>query len=186
MPVLELVNHDPDSKIAGHYESVDGVSYRGVFSGEVLARYSDVDPFGTFASWGFACPQPQAFSVSLNINQDKSPLQVGRDLTNLSQQSQFWIPKLMPVENKMKLEFLMIGNKRFPRMCRGIFNKVTREMKLPNPEESFDLIREANLRFIAKLMAEIETSEGPMAQTLRRMVRYQLEALSSCFGVRDL
>jgi hypothetical protein len=186
MPILELVNHDADSKIAGHYGLMDGLSYRGVFSGEVLGRYGDVDSFGFFASWGFACPQQQAFSISLSMNQDKSPLRVGRDLQSLSQETPFWIPKLIREENTVKLQFLMIGNKRYPRMCRGIFNKVTKELKLPNPEETFDLIREANMRFITKFMSEIEAAEGPMAQTLRRMVRYQLDALSSCFGVRDL
>src|SRR5262249_22924602 len=153
--------------------ATDGLSHSGVFSGEVLGRYADVDSFGFFASWGFACPQPQAFSISLGINQDKRPLTVGRDLKNLSHDTPFWIPKLIHEENTLRLQFLMIGNKRFPRMCRGIFNKVTQEFKLPNPEETFDLIREANMRFITKLMSEIETAEGPMAHTLRRMVRYQ-------------
>jgi len=186
MPILELVNHDPDSKVAGHYGSLDGLSYSGIFSGEVLGRYADIDPIGFFASWGFACPQQQAFSISLGMNQDKSPLRVGRDLQSLSQETPFWIPKIIHEEKNVRLEFLMLGNKRYPRMCRGIFNKVTRDMKLPNPEETFDLIREANIRFITKFMSEIEAAEGPMAQTLRRMARYQLEALSSCFGVRDL
>jgi len=185
MPILELVNHDPDAKIANHYGGpTDSISYRGVFSGEVLGRYGDVDPFGFFAGWGFACPQQQAFSVSLGINQ--GTLRVGRDLQSLSQETPFWIPNLIREENAVKLQFLMIGNKRYPRMCRGIFNKVTKELKLPNPEETFDLIREANMRFITKLMSEIEDAEGPMAQTLRRVVRYELDALSSCFGVRDL
>jgi hypothetical protein len=184
MPILELVNHDADNKTADHYGQLNGISYDGVFSGEVLGRYGDVDPFGFFAGWGFASPQQQAFSVSLGINQ--GTLRVGRDLQSLSQETPFWIPKLIHEQNAVKLQFLMIGNKRYPRMCRGIFNKVTKELKLPNPEETFDLIREANMRFITKFMSEIEAAEGPMALTLQRMVRYQLEALSSCFGVRDL
>jgi hypothetical protein len=186
MPIMELINHNSQDAGADHLDTKNGISFGGVFPGEVLTKYSDTDAFGAFASWGFASEQPQAFSIPLKGSPGKNAVEVGRDLTSLSQKTQFWIPKTAREENNVRLQFLMIGNRKYPRLCKGIFYKLMREASMADFEEAFDKIRYANLSFATNLMAEIELAEGPMAQTLRRVVRYQLQAISSCFGVRDI
>jgi hypothetical protein len=186
MPILELINHDPQSAVGHRSDTLNGLAIGGIFSGEVLVRYSDTDAFGAFVSWGFASEQPQAFSIALKSDPGKNPVQVGRDLTGLSYKTQFWIPKVSQAESEVRLQFLMIGNRKYPRLCRGIFDKLMREAAVQDFEETFDKIRYANLSFATRLLSEIEAAEGPMARTLRRVVRYQLQAMSYCFGVREI
>ena len=186
MPILELINHDPQSAVAHRSDTQNGLTIGGTFSGEVLVRYSDTDAFGAFVSWGFASEQPQAFSITLKSDPEKNPVQVGRELTGLSQKSQFWVPRVSRVESEVRLSFLMIGNRKYPRLCKGIFYKLMREAAVPDFEETFDKIRYANLSFATNLLSEIEAVDGPMAQTLRRVARYQLQAMSFCFGVREI
>ncbi len=186
MPLLELINHDPQSAVGHHSDTQNGLAINGIFPGEVLVRYSDTDAFGAFVSWGFASEQPQAFSISLRGDPGKNPIQVGRDITSLSQKTQFWIPKVTLDNNQTKLQFLMIGNHKYPRLCKGIFYKLMREAAVPDFEEAFDKIRHANMSFATNLLSEIETVQGPMAQTLRRVARYQLQAMSWCIGVRAI
>lgn len=183
MPIVELLNHDPAGP---HYETQHGVAVHGTFSGEVLARYSDMDPHGIFANWGFACEQPQAFSHALKSNRSEGAVEIGRDLSGLSPKTQFWIPDVSKSDAGIKLQFLMMGNQKYPRMAKGIFHKLMREAGSKNVEETFDLIQHANLRDVARLLAAVEKAHGPMAETLRRVARFQLQALSWCFGVREL
>jgi hypothetical protein len=49
-------------------------------------------------------------------------------------------------------------------------------------EHAFDTVRHANRMHFLNLLAAIEAVDGPMAKTLRRMVRFQLQALSYCYG----
>jgi hypothetical protein len=186
MPVMEFINHNSQDAAASHFDTKNGISFGGTFSGEVLARYSDTDAFGAFASWGFASEQPQAFSIPLKGSPGKNAVEVGRDLSSLSQKTQFWIPKVARDEGEVRLQFLMIGNRKYPRLCKGIFFKLMREASVADFEEAFDKIRYSNFSFVTDLLAEIELAEGPMAQTLRRVARYQLQAMSNCFGVRDI
>jgi hypothetical protein len=183
MPVVELLNHDPEGS---HFEMKNGIGLRGVFSGEVFAKYSDTDPYGVFTNWGFACEQPQAFSLALKNKREQGSIQIGRDLTTLSPTKRFWAPGISTGDGEIKFQFLMIGNKTHPRVCKGIFQKLMREAGFLNVDEAFDVIRHANLTQITGLLSEIENIEGPMAQTLRRVARYQLQALSWCFGVREI
>ncbi|MEI9929311.1 MAG: hypothetical protein WDM89_01755 [Rhizomicrobium sp.] len=183
MPIVELLNHSPSGQ---HFELERGIAIKGVFDGEITARYSETDALGIFSSWGFACEQPQAFSFPLKSSRPDLTIQIGRDLTSLSQKKQFWAPKLSAAENGVTLEFLMLGNKRFPRTNKGIFYKLMREAGIKNYEESFDLIQNANLTRISNLFALVEKAEGVMAQTLRQVARYQLQALAYCMGVREV
>ena len=184
MPLLELINHDPHSAIGHRSDTQNGLAIRGTFSGEVLVRYSDTDAFGAFASWGFASDQPQAFSIALKSESD--PVTIGRDLASLSQKTQYWVPKVQRKSGEVALQFLMMGNARYPRMCKGIFYKLMRDAGIADIEETFDRIQHTNLLFATNLLSLVEAAEGAMADTLRRVARFQLQALSNCFGARAL
>ena len=184
MPILELINHDSRSWSVRHLDTTNGLSFGGTFSGEVLARYGDTDAIGAFANWGFASEQPQAFSIALKSESD--PVTIGRDLASLSQKTQYWVPKVQRKSGEVALQFLMMGNARYPRMCKGIFYKLMRDAGIADIEETFDRIQHTNLLFATNLLSLVEAAEGAMAGTLRRVARFQLQALSNCFGARAL
>jgi hypothetical protein len=52
-------------------------------------------------------------------------------------------------------------------------------------DEGFDHIVHYNRMRFLKLLAAVESCEGEMAVTLRKMARHQLEAMSHCIGSRD-
>jgi hypothetical protein len=80
----------------------------------------------------------------------------------------------------------MLGNGNSPRLCRGIFRRVLREAGFKDADETFDKIRPANFRHYLALLEDLEAVDGSMALTLRRMARHQLQALSNCFGAREI
>ena len=61
-----------------------------------------------------------------------------------------------------------------------------REAGYSDVEEAFDRVQQTNLSSLMNLLSAIEPFEGPMAQMLRRMVRFQVQAMSCCFGVRAI
>ena len=182
MPIVELANHGGGNTFA----TKDGVGLGGIYPGEVLVKYAEFDAHGMFMIFGFAADQPQAFSIALGGKVGRNPVQIGRDLGHLSPTSAFWIPELANVSGSAMLRFLMIGNRNHPRHCRGIFYKLMRDAGFSQFEESFDTIRHANRLHFLKLLSAVEDVEGPMARTLRRMARFQLQAMSYCYGVQAM
>jgi hypothetical protein len=179
MPVVELTNHGAGPT----YMTADGIALRGTFSGEVLVRYASFDPQAMFTIFGFATEQPQAFSIALGGKVGQTPVQIGRDLGRLSTTAPYWIPQSAVEGGTAKLQFLMIGNRHFPRRCKSVFYKIMLEAGLSGFEESFDTIRHANRLHFLSLLAVVEALDGPMALSLRRMARFQLQAMSYCYGV---
>jgi hypothetical protein len=98
----------------------------------------------------------------------------------------FWVPKFALRDDGAQLQFLMIGNRHHPRSCKGVFYKLMREAGIADFEEGFDTIRHANRLHFLNLWSAIEDVEGPMANTLRRMTRFQLQAMSYCYGVQEI
>jgi hypothetical protein len=180
MPITELANHG----MGPTYNTVDEIVLAGTFPGEVFAKYAAFDPHGTFVTWGFASEEPQAFSIALGGKVGQSAVQIGRELGLVAPANDFWVPALTKTGGAATLPFLMIGNKRHPKFCKGIFYKLMRDAGLSGFEDAFDTMRHANRMHFLNLLAAIENVEGPMAQTLRRMVRYQLQAMSYCHGVQ--
>lgn len=182
MPIIELANHGPGTG----YETADGVALKGTFPGEVLVRYSNADSYGLFLSWGFAAEQPQTMSLALNGSVGQTALKVGRDLGDLQPDERAWIPKMVRGAGGLELPFLVIGNKQYPRLCKGVFFKLMRDAELSGFEETFDTIQHLNRMHFLGLLAALEGVGGPMAQTLQRMARFQLQTMSFCYGVRAI
>jgi len=181
MPIIELVNHGPGPTYSANENSV---ALQGTFAGEVFVKYADFDPHGMFATWGFAGEQPQAFSMALGGKVGQRGVEIGRDLGGLPPALEYWIPKLAIADGNARLEFLMIGNKRHPRICKGIFYKLMRDAGFSNFEDAFETMQHANRMHFLKLIAVLEGAGGPMVDTLRRMTRFQLQAMSYCYGAR--
>jgi hypothetical protein len=180
MPIIELANH-------GHgtgYDTDNGVALKGTFPGEVLVRYSSADSYGLFLNWGFAADQPQAMSMAMSGSVGQTALNIDRDLSDLQPNERAWMPKMIRGTDGLELPFLVIGNKPYPRLCKGVFFKLMRDASVSGFEETFDTIQHLNRMHFLDLLAALEGVGGPMAQTLQRMARFQLQAMSSCYGVR--
>jgi len=54
------------------------------------------------------------------------------------------------------------------------------------PEQIFDRILHENRMAYLNLWEALEPHEGVLISSLRKAVRYQLEAMSWCIGTRDL
>jgi hypothetical protein len=180
MPMMDLANHGPGPT----FLLVDGISIEGTWSGEVMVHYNDTDPYGAFHSWGFTCEEPTAFSIGAVCNVGQARLRVERQLGETKSGPRQWVPKLSQRDDEQVLNFLMLGNRQFPRICKGIFYRTMQDAGLAGYEEAFDMIQHLNRMHFLALLDDLEKFEGPMVQTLRRMARYQLQALSFGFGVR--
>jgi hypothetical protein len=180
MPIVELANHGAGA----HYDPADGLALRGTFAGEVLVRYSDADSYGIFLTWGFVTPQPHAMSIALAGKVGGDNLHVERDFGEFKPQARVWIPPFSRENGDARLRYLMVGNRQYPRLCRGIFYKIMRERGYAGFEETFDIMMHLNRMHFLNLFAAVEDVAAPMAEMLRRMALLQLETLSFSYGVR--
>jgi hypothetical protein len=182
IPIIELVNHGSGS----NYNTSNGVALRGTFPGEVFVQYSHMDSYDFFRSWGFATQRPSAFSVALTGNIESARLEIEALFRGINSSERDWIPKIEKKADCIELQFLMIGNQRYPRLPKGIFYRLMRDAGYSEFEESFDLIHHVNRLHFIDLLAILDGIELPMARTLRAMAQYQLRAMSYCFGVREI
>jgi hypothetical protein len=182
MPLIELVNHGDGPR----YDLSDGVAFRGSFPGEAIVQYCDLDCFDYFRSWGFATQRPVAFSVGLHGNIGAARLEVGQTFNERVTSERSWIPEIRKNSEAVSVSFLMIGNKRLPRLPKGIFYRLMRNAGYAGFEEAFDMVHHVNRLHFLGLIEELEPFDLPIARALRTMACYQLRAMSFCFGVREI
>jgi len=180
MPMTDLVNHGA----APPFLCKNGITIAGKWESEVFVHYGDTDPYGAFESWGFTCEEPTAFSIEVLGNIGPTRLHIERALGETKSGPRQWVPRFSNRDGDGVLNFLMLGNRQYPRLCKGIFYKTMQSAGLAGYEEAFDTIQHVNRMHFLALLETLEKFDGPMVQTLRRMARYQLQALSYCFGVR--
>ena len=182
MPLVDLANHGSGCR----YNSETGIAIAGTAEDEITVRYSETDTYGLFRSWGFVCEGAVAFSVELEGSIDAVRLYIERNTDDAPDDDRPFVPGLAKSGSGIKLSFLMLGNRNRPRLCRGIFRRILREAGFDDVDEHFDKVRRANLQHFLALLADLEALEGPMVQTLRRMARLQLQALTFCFGAHEI
>jgi hypothetical protein len=190
MPIIELVNHDSGARA---YDLTRGVGVSGTFADEILVSYCENDAFGLFQNFGFLSEERIAFSRSLTLNRLNPQIRVVRELM----QGQVYslkgppdmsvrLPNISREEGRIRLSFLMIGNRISPTLPRSAFHRAFRAAGMQAGDEIFDVIRHMNVMLFLDLLASIEKLETPFAVTLRTMCRFQLEAISHCFGTREI
>ncbi len=183
MPIVELANHGH----VGRYRKVNGVGLGGLFPGEVLVRYRLCDPLQMFGQWLFASDSEfLALSLPLTLNSKSGSLVIGIDDVSLESGRAPFFPKVKADGDRLTLSYLVLGNKKFPRVPRGTFYKIMREAGMSGAEEAFDRIVHLNRLRLHSLIAASEGAAPPLGPLLRRVVRYQLEAMSHNFGAREL
>jgi hypothetical protein len=180
MPIIELANHGPNTR----YQCGDGIEISGGFEGEVLVQYSTSDPLDLFAHWGFTSRESFALSLQLGLDTEAGPLVIGR--ADASSRYRPFVPDVIIQEGKVTLSCMLLGHKNLPRMARGIFYKVMRNAGRPDPETVFDRIQHINRMQFLKLLEMSELAAPPLAQILRRVALFQLEAMSHHIGTRDV
>lgn len=182
LPVIGLANHGPGTK----FEATDGVVLRGEFAGEIMVRYNLCDPLDIFATWGFASSEPFALSLALGFRDDDRQLVISREKVGFGADGTPFVPSVRIDGDKVAFSYLMLGHRHFPRIARGIFTKLMRDLDWPNPETLFDRIQHVNRMQFYRLMEVCEGAAPPLARLLRTMARYHLEAMSHHVGTREL
>jgi len=182
MPLVELINHGAGPEIG----LVNGVMVRGIFPGEVLYRYSDMDSFGFFWSWGFVIEQPMAFSLEMSGKVESTTLRIDRAFPPVKPGEKSWMPPLHREGSGVSLDHLLIGSVQYPRLPRGIFQKTMREGGFSALEEPFDVIRYVNNLHFLDLLKALDGIDAPIARSLRTMAHHQLHAMAHCYGQRDI
>ena len=183
MSILELVNHGVDG---AYFHSENGISLTGLFGEEVLTQYANKDPIEVFFNWGFPSAQYVALSLRLQLKFGPHRIVIGRNVTQRETRGDYSVPKVRTTENEISFSYLMLGHAKFPRLAKGIFYRLMHDLNVPDAEELFDTIRSINTMQFLRLLAALEEGEGAAVRDLRRVVRYQLEALTQCIGTRQL
>jgi hypothetical protein len=186
MPIIELANHGHDTSYQ-LYE--DRLELGGRFENEILVRYSDSDPLGIFATWGFASgTEVFALSMPLGLERKSRSLRVGRDLERARNSQPHQPPRWPEVSadgGNVTLSHALLGHKHYPRFARGMFYKLMRQAGIHDAEETFDLIQHLNRMQLYRLMEESEKAAARLGNLLRTVARYQLECMSHSVGTRD-
>jgi hypothetical protein len=182
MPIVELINHGAGPELG----LVNGVTVRGIFPGEVLYRYSDMDSFGFFWSWGFVIERPLAFSLEMDGKVESTTLHIDRSFPPVKPGEKSWMPPLHRDANSVSLDHILIGSVQYPRLPRSIFHKTMRDGGFSAVEEPFDVIRHVNSLHFLGLLKALDGIDAPMARSLRTMAHHQLRAMSFCYGHRDI
>ncbi|HEX3652364.1 MAG TPA: hypothetical protein VHU18_06030 [Rhizomicrobium sp.] len=182
MPIIELANHGPVCS----YEASETLVLKGTTADEITVEYASGDTYSIFHSWGFVTESEIAFSVLLEGTVGGTPLQISRHTLRTTIGARPVPPTLTKSPGGvLKLDFLMLGNRKMPRLCRGNFRSVFRAAGFADADETFDKIRMANQHQFLDLLADLEPLEGSMVRELRRLARLQLQALTYCFGARE-
>ena len=185
-PVVDLVNHS--SAASGFQILDDGITVSGQFADEVFVRYNVSDPLGVFSAWGFLSDELAAFSVRMNVQVGSlARLVIDRNLREKQLVGDFLAPRVTRDGDTATLSHLMIGNAHFPRLSKGLFYRMMKDLGLGvHAEEMFDHIHHHNRTMFFNFLALLEDYEGPTITLLRRVCRKQLEAMSFSLGVRQV
>lgn len=182
MPVIELANHGTLCS----YEAGENLQIKGATADEITVEYASGDTYSIFHSWGFVAECGIAFSVLLEGSIGGAPLQISRHTLRTTMGVRPVPPTLTKSAGGiLKLDFLMLGNRKMPRLCRGNFRSAFRTAGYADADETFEKIRMANQQQFLDLLADLEPLEGAMVRELRRLARLQLRALTYCFGARE-
>jgi hypothetical protein len=186
MPVLELVNHDATGV---PFAFTNGIGIAGTYAREVFARYNYLDPFGVFLTWGFPNAEPVCYSLSMRfpLPLAKRALVIRREVQKSKLRGRVRVPEVTVEGNKILLSSVMLGNKKFPKLARGLFQHSMKDLGLgEHVDEIFVRLRQMNGQRFLNLLSVLDGHEGRTITALRQMCRYQLASLMFCIGTRGL
>jgi hypothetical protein len=179
MPITELANHGEGIE----YDFQNGIGLSGQFAGEIFVRYRLGDPLRIFANWGFASAgEPLALSMGV----ERPDMAIGDGDIDVIDMKRPFFPKVTLEGGQLKLSYLMLGNRKFPRLARGIFRRIMQDAGRPNADEQFDWIQHHNRTAFYNLLELSELAAPPLGRLLRTAIVHQLRALSHNIGSRPV
>ena len=179
MPIIDLVNHSPSVK--SYDINGEGIAISGIFEGEVLVRYNLLDPIRRLLGYGFNAQEMMGYSLRCRIqHQDHIVIVQGGQSSRPMQPCKATFQK-----DRFVVEQPLLGSVRSPRMPRTLFLKACNGVEGINANELFDQIHQFNTIALARIVRELESSEGETASLLRQSCLDQLVAQSHCYGVRQ-
>jgi hypothetical protein len=181
MPVLELINHTP---IGPLMDLKNGAELKGVFADEIKFRYAVTDALGVFTSWGFASDEALAFSLPLTFRFRNRTVAVKRGAGKAVKAGQFQPPVVATEDGATVLSHVLLGHRSFPKLAKTQFYAVMRAVGEPDAETIFDTIAHHNRLRYLKVLDLLEDRPGDLVNELRRMARFQLNAMSYALGER--
>ena len=180
MPILELINHSPS---ASNFDmSGDGIAVKGLFEGEILAKYSNSDPIHRFFGYGFNVVEPFGFSLNtplLHRNQ-KILVRGGNSKKGLSNP-----PSLETNKDVLIIQLPVLASLKAPKMPRTLFIKGFQEFNDINADELFDQIHQRNTELLVDLINRLLPLKSDIAERLQKACLDQIVALSHHIGKRD-
>jgi hypothetical protein len=185
VPVAELARHG-ERTLAPALDSDGRFVIQGSIPGEVLVYRGTYDTLGVYFTFGVVEPQGQAYSFAGTLNVGQSELHVLRDTARTVKRGGFSVPEVTRDEQAVTFSFLMTGNVRAPRLSRGIFLDLARDMPIVKPDETFDRILFVNRKYLLQLLGALDPHQGEAVIALRKVAHIQLERISHCVGTRDL
>ena len=181
MPVLELINHTPTGPLM---DLKDGAELKGVFADEIKFRYAVTDALGVFTSWGFASDEVLAFSLPLTFRFNNRTVVIGRKAGKTVKSGQFQPPLATTEDGATVLSHVLLGHRSYPRLAKTQFYAAMASVGEADPETVFDTIAHHNRLRYLKVLDLLEDRPGDLVNELRRMARFQLNALSYALGAR--
>jgi hypothetical protein len=183
-PVLELARHDPNGLAIEH---ANGLRIAGLAGNGIRVFHPFHDALAIFQRFGFAAPQPAAFSLPMSFASDGIEISIGRKLHVGDRRGGVVVPQLDVVaRDRLALSHLMLGHSSSPRLARGIFCARMRDADVQYPDVQFDRIVQRNIASFLKLLDVLEREKSPVTLSLTRMARHQMEAMSLSIGTRQI
>ncbi|HWE44464.1 MAG TPA: hypothetical protein VG407_00435 [Caulobacteraceae bacterium] len=182
MPVLELVNHTPTGPLM---DLKEGARLDGVFDGEIRFRYAVTDALGVFTSWGFASDEVTAYSLPLTFRFKTGTVAVNRQTAKAVKGGQFRPPAVTKENGATVLSHVLLGHRSYPKLAKTQFYAAMREAGVTDAETIFDTVAHHNRLRYLKVLDLLEDRPGDLMNELRRMARFQLNALSYALGDRS-
>ena len=181
MPVLELINHTSTGPLM---DLKNGAELSGEFADEIRFRYAVTDALGVFTSWGFASDEVLAYSLPLTFRFQQRTVVVNRQTAKAVKGGQFQTPSVKIEDGATVLSHVLLGHRSYPKLAKTQFYAAMRELPDIDAETIFDTIAHHNRLRYLRVLDLLEDRPGDMVNALRRMARYQLNAMSYALGER--
>ena len=175
MPIIELVNHSPTHP--AWQISDEGISVRGIYSNEILVRYSVSDPLRRFIQYGFNCEEPTGFSLNVDVLHRGKKFKIAGG-TN----SQHLKPVELSInQNTFIIQQPLLGSVDNPRYPRKLFRKMLKQLNGVNSDELFDQVYMKNRLALVMVLREIENINDNFVSQIRTACYQQIDAISKHF-----
>lgn len=181
-PLAELANHRPNGTPFG---GPDGLELTGKSGGEIFTSYLPADAFDCFRLFGFASPEPGALCLPMKTRIGEFELVIQRNA--YAGGGAMVMPGIRREGDRIDLSHLPLGHPAAPRRSRGIFRSLMLSADIARDEadEAFDRILHFNRTRFIGLLEALAPHGGNLIVSLRKMARFQLEAMSWCIGARE-